>query len=550
MAASSRWSVAAALLVSASWLVIGAAGPKFFDDDPLAREDDPQDASRVVEHPLSAAWELGEFQFDAPGDPTPNVRARNLNTIDEVPDSNWFTNRMSPRPAMLPELTALMQHPGPAEGPWVIVSSKSDGVSPGFTIRDAHGATWFLKFDPLDHPEMASGAEVVASRLLRVLGYHVPDNHVAYMRADQIVIGPSAMYTPYLAKPRPMRPGDVEHLLRGAARSADGTYRVLASRQLPGRPVGGFRFHGTRPDDPNDVVPHEHRRELRGLGIFAAWINHVDARGANTLDTVIDIGTHKVVRHHLLDFGSTFGSAGIKARPFWEGHARALPSTSELLRGMATFGFSVPAFRDIPVFEHPSLGRLQAIEATWDPREWKGRAPNPAVVRMRADDAFWAARRVASFTDEMLRAAVNEARFSDRAAADYLTAWLARRRDAIARAYLADVNPIVDPQLSDEAGITFGNAAVAAGVAGAPREYVAEWLTFGNTTATTAPLGTTRSTTTTLALPAEWPRARGAFVQVNLSAIDDAHPSWRAPLRTWFRRGDLGWTLVGLERMP
>ena len=32
------------------------------------------------------------------GDQTPNVRAQNLNTIDEVPDSAWFTNRLGTGP--------------------------------------------------------------------------------------------------------------------------------------------------------------------------------------------------------------------------------------------------------------------------------------------------------------------------------------------------------------------------------------------------------------------------------------------------------------------
>ena len=68
------------------------------------------------------------------------------------------------------------------------------------------------------------------------------------------------------------------------------TARTASSpaRRSKGRPVGGFRFYGTRSDDPNDVVPHEHRRELRAYGTFAAWVNHVDSKSINTLDTVVD----------------------------------------------------------------------------------------------------------------------------------------------------------------------------------------------------------------------------------------------------------------------
>ncbi len=88
-----------------------------------------------------------------------------------------------------------------------------------------------------------------------------------------------------------------------ANRSADGSYRVMAQRGLPGRVIGGFKYFGTRPDDPNDIVPHEHRRELRALQVFGAWTNLVDMKAGNTLDTVITENGRSYVRHYLQDVG-------------------------------------------------------------------------------------------------------------------------------------------------------------------------------------------------------------------------------------------------------
>ena len=69
-----------------------------------------------------------------------------------------------------------------------------------------------------------------------------------------------------------------------------------------------------------------------------------------------------------------------------------------------------------------------------------------AYLEMRDDDAFWAARRVAAFSEELIRAAVHTGEFSDPNAEKYLADVLIKRRDKIARTYLTAVNPIVDPR--------------------------------------------------------------------------------------------------------
>ena len=76
---------------------------------------------------------------------------------------------------------------------------------------------------------------------------------------------------------------------------------------MPGKILGGYQYAGTRPDDPNDIVPHEHRRELRALRVFGAWTNLTDLKAANTLDTLVTENGKSIVKHYLQDVGSTFG---------------------------------------------------------------------------------------------------------------------------------------------------------------------------------------------------------------------------------------------------
>jgi len=89
---------------------------------------------------------------------------------------------------------------------------------------------------------------------------------------------------------------------------------------------------------------------------------------------------------------------------------------------------------------------------------------------MRDDDAFWAARRVAAFSDEMIRAIVHTGQFTDPVAEKAVADIMIKRRDAIVRTYLPAVNPIVAPRF-DNNRRSFENAALLAGVGHAPEAY-------------------------------------------------------------------------------
>ncbi len=123
-------------LLAATALTSGAS-TRFLSDDPLAREPETQDAAGVAEWEIDLTIDLATNLFAQPGDSATNVRAKNVNTIDEVPDSNWFTNRILARPIAIDELSrGPLAGPGPAPGAWTVVSPKLAGFAPGFTMTD------------------------------------------------------------------------------------------------------------------------------------------------------------------------------------------------------------------------------------------------------------------------------------------------------------------------------------------------------------------------------------------------------------------------------
>jgi len=541
-------SAAAALTIT--FADVSGQRPAFYNDDPVASVQDTQDASAVLRKDVNLFYDEGRNMFGNPGDPNMDRRALGINTIDEVPDSSWFTNRIiAARPMSVDEV---VKGPdtgnGPAPGKWTIASGKSDGVTPGFTILDSEGERWFIKFDPPDWSEMATGAEVAVTKLFFALGYNVPENYIAKLTRENLVLGEKASITAADGGQRRMTDGDVNRLLKMGAKNPDGSYRVVASRALKGKPIGPFLYVDTRPDDPNDVVPHEHRRELRALRVFSAWTNHVDTKAINSLDTLVTGNGPGFVRHHLIDFGSTLGSASIMPREYEEGH-QYIADPKETLKGIISLGLYIPGFHLIDYPKYHSVGNFSAER--FNPVEWKPRVPNPAFRRARPDDTFWAARRVMAFSDEMIRAAVKTGQYSDPAAEKYIADTLIARRDAIGRAWLTDVNPVVDPSLDAAGALTFQNAAVAAGMAQAPASYEVAWFTFDNATGTTAPLGSAvKSPRESADAPAGLRSEDGSFVVAEIKALDAAHPSWATPVRATFRRGGSAWKLVGFERLP
>jgi hypothetical protein len=540
---------AAALLAAGALTMAGsAASPRFLDDDPIQVQPDTRDAAGMQADEVSLFVDLA-YNLIARGGPS-RGRAGNLNSIEEVPDSSWYTNRGGARPLTAEEIRI---GPDTTRGPegerWTVTSSKSDGITPGFTVTDGRGQRWFLKFDPRGYRGMATGTEVTVTKLMWALGYNVAENHIASLRREQLTIGSTATFTPKSGRKRPMRQADLDALLAHVDREADGTYRVVASKALEGTPIGRIRFFGTREDDPNDIVPHEDRRELRGYGVFAAWLNHVDAKAINSLDTLVTGNGRSFVRHHLLDFGSALGSGAIGPAAFHAGAENMLEPKSTGKR-MVSFGFVRPEWSRQAFYEAPSIGRFPLANHDFDASTWKPTIPNRAFLQARDDDRFWAARKLVALRGDQLRAAVAAGQFGDPASEAFLARALAERRDAIARLYLTAVNPIADPVLDCAGTLTFQNVAVDNDVARAPREYRARWFVFDNATGESTLIGETSSRSTTIDAPAGLPGRAGVYIKVQLRSDGAPHPSWEKPVDAFFRMAGGEWRLIGFERMP
>ena len=537
-------------LVGVIWLGsrIDGQAPKFFRDDPLQREPETQDASKVQEWDINLSADLLMNLFTKPGDPTTNQRARNINTADEVPDSSWFTNRIYARPISIDEIRrGANTIEGPAPGRWTVIRAKSSGVAPGFTVRDEKGEVWFVTLDGRDNPIASTAAVAVASRLFWALGYNQIESYLSSVRPENLVIGEDVTIRAH-GKRRPFTRADLNEVLDRSAKGRDGSYRLIAGRAVQGRTLGGFHYHGTRPDDPNDIVPHEHRRELRALQVFGAWTNLVDMKAGNTLDALITENGRGIVRHYLQDVGSTFGTGALAPRDGDEGY-EYLYDQPPFLKRLVTLSLFLSPWQTVDYQEHAEVGKFEGRQ--FDPVKWKPRVPIAALRHVRADDAFWAALRVMAFTDEQIRAAASVGGFTDPAAETLLADVLIERRNRIGQVYFAAINPLTGFALTDGGGLTFENPAVRAQFATAPEKgYEVSWFRFDNTTGQSEPLGPpAASPAGPFRPPAALPAGADAFVRVSIRAVQPALAAWAVPVDVFFRRSGAGWMLVGVDRI-
>lgn len=404
--------------------------------------------------------------------------AVDVNAVDEVPDSSWFANRLSRSP-MTPEEMARGQCQGlppDQDFPWTVTSAKLEGQTAGVRIRSASGVTYFLEFDFPRQPEMASAADVIGSRIYHAAGFHAVCDRVVFFDAKDLLVPPPK--SDDTGKKRVSRE-TVDAILQVAPRAPSGQYRAMASQFAEGEPLGPWKYEDVRSDDPNDVIPHEDRREVRATRVLTAWLNHYDTGENNTLSMWIPVPSGGgYVKHDTIDWNDSLGflfpidalnrrlgysyyfDMGAISRDFWTFGAVERPWER------AHFGKTGPI---LAYFD----------DAEFDPEDWHPGYPNPAFSRMTERDAAWMARIVARFSDAHLKALIGEAKISNPVVAEELLRVLAGRRDRILRRWLTRLSSLTDPTVRERDGgfeLCLSDRAEEAGLGAPPAPSAFVWL--------------------------------------------------------------------------
>lgn len=538
-----------ALMAAASLgVVLSVRAQTFYPDDPLRVDDDKLDTpTRPAAIELSDLYDRFGHIFKDLGASEHGSEAANVNTLDEVPESSWFTNRHGKRRLSLAEL---VRGPDSGDGPdpkgtWTVFKSKSQGLTPGFEVRDSKGDRYIIKLDPIGIPELSSAAEVIATKIFHAMGYNVAENYIVHFKGE-MVIAPGTTVEDRFGDEMPLTDWRFRRMIRRVPRLADGSIRVTASKYIPGAPIGPFRYHGTRSDDPNDVIAHEDRRELRGLRLLAAWLNHDDTRSHNTQDSWVEEGGLHYVRHYLLDFGSTFGSGSIDMQypnlsfQYWL-------DPGSVKKNAYSFGVAVPEYRKVewPDFpEYESVGRWEG--EAFDPAGWRNDYPNPAFVRMTARDAFWAAKILMAFTHEELEAIVATGHYTNPVQSAYFLDVLLERQKKCGRLGINALNPLDGFRVEQEQ-LLFENLSESYGFTSSGTRYEVSWSAFDNESGTTTPL-TVASTYDVRRIPLPELGAGRAMLCADVASLNSEFPHWKRSVRVYLRPSETGYEVVGLQR--
>ena len=378
-----------------------------------------------------------------------------VNSMDEVPDSSWFTNRIGIHPVSLEQLELgscapeqLLDGATAADGTWVVDKGKNGGSTDGFRVNIPGKGKYLFKADDLEWPEHSSAAQTIGGKAMHAAGYFTSCEQIVVFRPSALKLIPGLTWKHNFGDELPFDQKALDGVL-GHSSHRGPLVRMQASAWLPGSNIGAFRFEGTRGDDPNDVVPHQDRRELRGLRLLAAWLDRHDERAGNTVDmwrsenpSAPDASPGHVV-HNQLDASEILGSTWD-----WDPISICLGTSyvfdwGDLASDFVTLGTRRRAWDTVRRTPGEEFFAYYNVE-DFDPAGWKNEYPVSAFSRMTERDGAWMARILARFTPEVVEGLTLSGQLSDPKKTLYLHSVLEGRLEKILERYLTRLSPITD----------------------------------------------------------------------------------------------------------
>src|SRR5580698_2890494 len=189
--------------------VAACSAQQFLADDPLTRTPEVGAVSKINPQDINELYDFAHnsFRYKSPA----ASDSLGVNTLGEVPDSSWFTNRDISSLSSEAARKGGRVHGGP-QPPYTVVAAKTEGVSTGFRLRDARGRLFFVKADPPSHSEMATAADVVGSLFLYAAGYNVPENYILIGQTEEFRLAEKATMKSISGKDRRLTADELRQL--------------------------------------------------------------------------------------------------------------------------------------------------------------------------------------------------------------------------------------------------------------------------------------------------------------------------------------------------
>lgn len=448
--------------------------------------------------------------------------AGDVNALDEVPRSSWFEPDEAKRANASAPSRAL---PLP---PLAVLAEPVDAGRDGFRVVDARGHRYELRVDPADRPGMRTGAAVIASRLVRSLGYRTPEVSIGSFGLEDFLLDERARLSDGSLL-------DIEALLRAGPPPVEGRFRMSATLWPPGIGVGPAPIASTRDDDPNDLVPHRDRRTLRALKVIGAWLELRRIGPHSIADVYMGPPGQGHLQHFLVGLDDALGAAEVVRANDPEPDVPASPLMSFLTLGFARSPKPQPT--------QTEMLAVGALSAELDPERFSPPDPFEPMDRLLPGDGYWAAKRISRISREDLASAVRAAHLDEQASA-YLVETLEERRRTLISYWYGKVSPLEAFQVEGE-DLVFEDRAIQGGVAETSRSvYEVRFLDDEGREIAAHQRLRPRGRRTRLALPAS---ARSVdYLVVRLIASRYDRPTPRA-MEVHLVRRDASAVIVGIR---